>query len=194
MVDRISEGWWRISPRRRSVLALVVGAALTLVVLLRVALSPYGPPLRVVVATRDLAVGTRLDVDDVVEARWPASLVPDHLLADRTDALGAALSTGVVAGSPISRRHLDGDGVTGALADWAVAVPVPAELLPPLVAGGRIDVVVTLGDGSGSAAASDVRVLSIDGGIVWLEVERARAPDVSAAAGRGTIGAVLLPG
>jgi Flp pilus assembly protein CpaB len=194
VVDRISEGWWRLSPRRRNVVAILVGAAITVAALLRVALSPYGSPTSVVVATRDLDVGTRVASTDLVEASWPASLVPDHLLADRTDAIGATLGMGVVAGAPLSRRHLEGDGVTAALADWAAAVPVPAALLPPLVAGRRIDVVVTLGDGSGRAAATDVRVLSVDGEVVWLEVERARAPDVSAAAGRGTIGAVLLPG
>jgi Flp pilus assembly protein CpaB len=194
VVDRVSEGWWRLSPRRRSVVALVVGTALTVGVLLRVALSPYGPPLSVVVATRDLAVGTRLAPADLVAARWPATLVPDHLLAARDEAIGATLSTAVIAGTPVSHRHLQGDAVTGTLASWAVAVPVPVELLPPLVAGGRIDVVITLGDGSGRAAATDVRVLSVDDGVVWLEVERSRAPDVSAAAGRGTIGAVLLPG
>jgi pilus assembly protein CpaB len=171
-----------------------VGAALTLAVLLRVALSPYGAPLPVVLAARDLPVGTRVSASDLVAARWPASLVADHLLALPADALGATLSIGVPAGTAVSRRHVEGDGVSGELAGWAAAVPVPQELLPPLVAGGRIDVIVTLGDGSGRAAASDVRVLSVDGGIVWLEVERSRAPDVSAAAGRGTIGAVILPG
>jgi Flp pilus assembly protein CpaB len=194
VADRVSEGWWRLSPRRRSTIVLALGASLTLAVLLRVALSPYGPPLPVVLATRDLAVGTRIAPSDLDSARWPASLVADHLIALPADAIGSTLSIGVPAGTPVSRRHLEGDGVSGALAAWAVAVPVPAELLPPLVAGGRIDVIITLGDGSGRAAASDVRVLSVDGGIIWLEVERSRAPDVSAAAGRGTIAAVILPG
>jgi pilus assembly protein CpaB len=194
VADRVAEGWWRLSPRRRSTIAIALGAVLTLAVLLRVALSPYGPPLPVVLATGDLAVGTRLAPSDLVTARWPSSLVADHLIGVPADAIGSTLSIGVPAGTAVSRRHLEGDGVSGALADWAVAVPIPEQLLPPLVAGGRIDVIVTLGDGSGRAAASDVRVLSVDGGIVWLEVERSRAPDVSAAAGRGTIGAVLLPG
>jgi Flp pilus assembly protein CpaB len=162
--------------------------------LLRVALSPYGPPVPVVLAARDLTVGSRLVPADLVAARWPASLVADHLIAVPADAVGSTLSIGLTEGSPLSGRHLRGDGITGALASWAVAVPVPQELLPPLVAGGRIDIIVTLGDGSGRAAASDVRVLSVDGDVVWLEVERSRAPDVSAAVGRGTIGVVLLPG
>jgi Flp pilus assembly protein CpaB len=194
VLDRVVEGWWRLAPRQRSVVALAVGTALTLAVLLRVGLSPYGPPKSVVLAARDLAVGTRLAPDDLVLTRWPATLVADHLISAPADAIGSTLSIGLTQGSPVSRRHLGGDGVSAMLAAWAVAVPVPAELLPPLVAGGRIDVVVTLGDGSGRAAATDVRVLSVDGGVVWLEVERSRAPDVSAAAGRGTIGAVLLPG
>jgi len=194
VADRVAEGWWRLSPRRRGAIAIALGTALTLAALLRVALSPYGPPLPVVLAARDLAVGTRLVPSDLVTTRWPMTLVADHLIALPADAIGSTLSIGVPAGTAVSRRHLEGDGVSGALVQWAVAVPVPAELLPPLVAGGHIDVIITLGDGSGRAAANDVRVLSVDGGIVWLEVERSRAPDVSAAAGRGTIGAVLLPG
>jgi hypothetical protein len=71
---------------------------------------------------------------------------------------------------------------------------VPSGALRGASGGTRLDLVVTLGDGSGRTLARDVRVLAEEGGTTWLEVERALAPDVVAAAARGTLSAAVLAG
>jgi len=171
--------------------------ALAGLVLLRIVLSPYGPPVDVLIARQDLEVGHLLTSDDLLPARWPSRLIPtDAIGADAAtaDALGRTVLTGrVLAGAPVTRRHLATGGRTGMLADWAVAVPAARSSLPPLTADDRIDLIVLLGDGSGRTVAGDVRILGIDDDLVWLEVARSVAADIVAAERRGALGAVLLP-
>jgi pilus assembly protein CpaB len=192
--DRIAEGWWRLSPRLRLLLGAVAAASLLTSVLLRVALSPYGPPVPVVVVTEDLRAGDALAGPAVALARWPRELVPAGALSQRSDAVGARLTMGVTAGTAITARHVVGDGPLSGLAAGAAAVPVPSSALRGVAGGVRLDLIVTLGDGTGRALARDVRVLAEDGGTTWLEVDRALAPDVAAAAARGTLSAVVLAG
>lgn len=193
-LDRLAEGWWRLPPRARAVL-LMLGAVLAAgAVLLRVALSPYGPPVPVLVATRTLEVGTTIGAQDFEVVRWPRSLAPPGTLhhdAEVTE--DATLVIGVVRGAPLTVLHVDAAGPLANLPAGAAAVPVPVDLLAGVGAGARVDLVVTLGDGSGRRLASDVRVHDGDGRLVWLEVDRALAPDVTAAASRGTLSAVVLP-
>jgi Flp pilus assembly protein CpaB len=172
------------------------GAALAVlsVVTLRVALSPYGPPIAVLVAAEDLRVGDVLTTSDVSIARWPRELVPAGALARRSEAVGDRLTMGVTAGTALTARHLTGDGPLIGLAPSSAAVPVPSGALRGATGGVRLDLVVTLGDGSGRILARDVRVLAEESGTTWLEVDRALAPDVAAAAARGTLSAAILAG
>lgn len=192
VVDRIAEGWWRAGPRAR--LALTVLAALLALgaVLLRVALSPYGPPVAVLVAGTDLAPGAPIDHTDVTDARWPRSLLPAGPVATRDDLAGARLTSGVVAGAVITRRHLRDDGPLAGLGTGSAAVPVPADLLGDLAADARLDLLGVAGDGSGRTVARDARVLTVEQGTVWVEVPRERAADVAAAALRGTLSVAVL--
>jgi len=163
-------------------------------VVLRVAMSPYGPPSIVLLAAEDRRVGHVLTGSDVVVARWPRDVAPRDALQHRTDVVGRRLTMGVTAGTALTSGHVTGDGPLTGLAAWTAAVPVPSGALRGASGGTRLDLVVTLGDGSGRTLARDVRVLAEEGGTTWLEVERALAPDVVAAAARGTLSAAVLAG
>jgi len=192
--DRIAEGWWLLSPRMRLLLGFVTTAAVMLAVLLRVALSPYGPPVAVLVTTGDLRVGEVLASGDVELARWPRDLVPSAVLERRSEAVGSRLTMGVTAGTALTARHVTRDGPLTELAPEKAAVPVSSGSLRGAAGGVRLDLVVTLSDGSGRTLARDVRVLAEDAGTIWLEVDRALAPDVAAAAARGILSAAVLAG
>jgi Flp pilus assembly protein CpaB len=194
VVDRVAEGWWRLTPRSRSALTGLAAVIALAAVLLRIALSPYGPPIPALVTTEDRPVGALLGPADVTTVRWPRELLPSGTLATRADLPGARLTMGVTAGTVLTRTHLHDDGPLAALHGGAVAVPVPTGLLRGAVTDVRLDLLTVAGDGSGRTIARDVRVLAVDGDTVWLEVGRDRAADVAAAALRGTLsGAVLAP-
>jgi Flp pilus assembly protein CpaB len=193
VVDRTVEGWWRLAPRARLAVGAVVAGSLVLLVLGRVAASPYGPPVGVMLATQDLAAGTRPGAADLTLARWPRDLVPPGALRSTTELDGRRLAVQVTAGSPLVATHLRDVGVTHDLAPWAVAVAVSPDDLPGAEQGVTVDLIATLGDGTGRRLAAGVRVLRVEDGLAWLEVERSAAPDVAASAARGTLVAVLLP-
>ncbi len=163
-------------------------------VVLRVAMSPYGPPVTVLLATDDLRVGNALTSADLSVARWPREVAPPGALQQRSEAVGRRLTMGVTAGTVLSAAHITGDGPLTGLAAGAAAVPVPSGALRGAFGGTRLDLVVTLGDGSGRTLARNVRVLAEEAGTTWLEVDRTLAPDVAAAAARGTLSAAVLAG
>jgi hypothetical protein len=190
--DRIAEGWWRLPPRARTVL-VTAAALLTLgAVLLRIALSPYGPPVTVLVATTDLAVGASPTPSDVTSATWPRGLLPAAAPATREDLVGSRLTAAVGTGTVLTRDHLRDDGPLAGLAGGTAAVPLPPGLLRGVREGTRLDLVAVSGDGSGRTLARDVRVLAVGPEAVWVEVARERAADVAAAALRGTLSGAVL--
>ncbi len=193
VADRLAEGWWHLTPRTRTVLlGLGVGATLVLL-LLRIVLSPYGPPVTVLVTVQELAVGDAPREGDVVATRWPRELLPVGTPATRADLEGARLTSGVVAGTVLTRELLRDDGPLADLAAGGAAVAVPRALLDGATTGTLLDLVTVAGDGSGRTIARDVRVLAVDGDTVWLELARERAADVAAAALRGTLSGAVLP-
>jgi len=174
------------------VLALLAAAAVIAAIVTRIALSPFGPPTSVVIVTSDLPAGIAIAEADVAQARWPVSLVPDDALLSQRDAIGARLTIGVTAGTVLTDRHVRRGGPLAELRPGMAAVPVPTGLLRGVTARARLDLVATTGDGSGRGLARDVLVLAVDGDTTWLEVERGRAPDVAAAAARGTLSVAVL--
>jgi pilus assembly protein CpaB len=192
--DRVAEGWWLLSPRIRLLLGAAFAAMVLTAILLRVALSPYGPPAPVLVAAADLRVGEVLAGSDVIVARWPRELVPPGALSQRSAVVGGRMTMGVTAGTALTARHVTGEGPLTGLAPGLAAVPVPTSALRGASGGVLLDLVVTLGDGTGRTLARDVRVLAEEGGTTWLEIDRALAPDVAAAAARGTLSAAVLAG
>jgi len=192
VVDRVAEGWWRLAPRARTALTGLAVLAVLGATLLRIALSPYGAPVTVLVATSDLMVGTIPGASDVTTARWPRALLPPSPPAARGDLGGARLSMGIAAGTVLTRAHLRDDGPLAELTPGAAAVPAPLGSLRGAASGALLDLVGVAGDGSGRTIARGVRVLAVDGDTVWLEVERDRAADVAAAALRGTLSGAVL--
>lgn len=193
-VDRIAEGWWRLTPRTRAAVGVVTALALLVAVVLRLALSPYGPPAVVLVTRADLAVGTTVAATDVERTRWPVELLPAASPATRAELGSARLAADVPAGTVLTRAHLRDAGPLATLAGGAAAVPIPTELLRGVTPAARLDVVGVAGDGSGRVLARDTRVLAIEDGTVWLEVGRDEAADVAAAALRGTLSGAVLAG
>jgi hypothetical protein len=190
--DRIAEGWWRLTPRARTVLASSAVLLAVAAVLLRIALSPYGPPVTVLVTTGELAVGSSPGPSDVTSTAWPRGLLPPSAPATRDDLVDARLTVGVVAGTVLTRDHLRDDGPLAGLSTGSAAVAVPAGLLRGAREGVRLDLVAVSGDGSGRTVARDVRVLAVAPDGVWIEVPRERAADVAAAALRGTLSGAVL--
>ncbi|MGA0830538.1 MAG: SAF domain-containing protein, partial [Nitriliruptoraceae bacterium] len=127
VVDGALERWWALPPRLRAAAAL---AALLLVAgsgVLRVARSPYGPPVAVVVAERDLAVGDPA-AGAVAAERRPLTLVPRDAVVELPDE--ATLAMGVVAGTVLTARHLRPGGPHADQPAGSTAVAVPAAPVP----------------------------------------------------------------
>lgn len=192
-MDRIAEGWWRLPPRARTAIAAVGVILVVAAVLLRVLRSPYGPPVPVLVAVRELPVGARVDATDVTVERWPRDLVPPGPLTTPTQLADTRLTARVTVGTVLTDAHVQDDGPLATLGAGRAAVAVPAGLLHGVGVDARLDLVGVAGDGSGRVLAQDGRVLAVEGETVWLEVGRERAADVAAAALRGTLSGVVLP-
>lgn len=187
-LDRASEAWWRLRPRGRALAIAVTTLALVATATARVVRDPNGPPTPVLVVTRDLPAGHALGAQDVRRRTWPRDLVPPGATA-RTE---GRLAMPLVAGSVLTDAHLDDAGPASGLGPGAVAVPVPAELLPELDVGDRVDVLTAAGDGSGIVVANDAVVTAADTVTVWLAVDRRAAAGIVAAVLRGAVGVALL--
>jgi pilus assembly protein CpaB len=82
--------------------------------------AQYGSPRRVLVATRDVALGTPVTAGDVAVRRLPAALVAPGSLLDPKDAVGRVAVVAIFEGETVLRRHLAPWGRRGV-----------AALLPP---------------------------------------------------------------
>lgn len=191
-VDRAVEGWWRLPPRLRAAATVVLAVALVAVAGAGAARDPWGPPVEVAVATRDLPPGTALAPDDLRIVTRPADAVPPGAVPPGDEATGQ-LRLGLPSGAVLTAAHLGPGATTDALGAGQVAVAVPLELLPSLTPGQRLDVLS--GDPQGVAArlAADATVLAVDDTHAWLMVARDDAPAVAAAAAWGALGVARLP-
>lgn len=164
-------------------MALALLAGLT-----QAAATPYGPADTVHVATRDLPIGHEVAPGDLRRADWPEELIPEAATADPAGHLTAPLPAGAV----LTDAHLGTTGVASLLPADAVAVPLPTESVPTLLAGQRIDIVGRDVHGVGTVLARTARVVAVEAEYVWVAVSRADAPDVAAAAPTGTLSVVVL--
>ncbi len=188
VVDRCSEHYWGLGPRHRVALGMVVALLLLLVVTALLGRSPWGEPVEVTVAGRDLAPGETVSEDDVSRTRWPAGLVPEG--AVRGSVEGTLVGV-LPAGAVLTEAHL-GEGGRGALvAEGRVALAVPHDLLAEHTVGALVDLVGPDGGGGARTLATGARVLAVDDLHVWLEVDPAEAPDAAAATQQGTLATVV---
>jgi hypothetical protein len=190
-LDRLSERWWALRPRRRALAIVVVVATAVLVGPARLVASPHGPPTPVLLAARDLPVGHELTQDDVRPATWPRDLVP----ADAASQARGTVTGPVPEGAVVTSSHLasPGSGVAAAVPAGRAAVTIPAELLPPLPGGAHIDLVAPDAEGRPQVVASAAIVVSHEGELVWVAVDPAEAPAVAGATAGGQVVAVLRP-
>lgn len=180
-------------PRVRLAIA-AVGIVLLLVTAGRLATrSPWGGEVAVLVATHDLPPGHTLTAGDLVPAVRPVATVPGGVLDAGTAWVGAVTAGFLPSGATVTAGHLADGGLTDLVVAGRVAVAVPAELLPTLPPGRRVDLVGGTDHQGGRHLARDGRVLAGDGDHVWIEVDRDDAGAVSAAVAWGRITVALLP-
>lgn len=186
VLDTAAERWSRLRPRARFLLVALLVAALATGLTARLAASPWGPPVPVLVAVRHLDVGEPVTADAVRVVRWPASVVPPGSLTAPAEASGTLVAP-VAAGLPVTAGHLGEGGVAALVAEGHIVVPLLRDTLPLLAVGTRVDVIAADHDLRGSQLAADARVLAVDDHHLWVEVPRDAAPDVAAAGLRGAV-------
>lgn len=145
----------------------------------------WGASTSVAVATRDLAPGAVIGIDDVVVAPRPQTMVPDDAL---TDVVGRVVAARIATSEAVlDRRLAGGTGPLALLEAGAVAFAVPVDTsTPPLRPGDRVDVFAPVDSGSRSAVgatriARRAVVVAVDDRTVLLGVESASASVVARA-------------
>jgi Flp pilus assembly protein CpaB len=192
----------RRRPRARKALVVAL-AALSGVAVMGVvqraegAAAAWGDQVPVLVATRDLEPGDRLDSGNTRLVAHPAPIVPDGALSE-LPAGARRLAHAVFAGEVVRSERLAPAGLSTLAARLppgtrAMAVPVEPGLVPALVVGDRVDVLVALsaeaaGDGlPGFALASDVLVVAVDEAAVTIAIPTDTAPRLAVAFGAGAV-------
>jgi Flp pilus assembly protein CpaB len=157
----------------------------------------------VLVATRDLAPGDRLDAGNTRIERRPTRLVDRGALRALPD--DTRLAEPVYAGEALRSERLAPTGLSIIAARLpagtrAVAIPVENGTVPSLVIGDRVDVLVALppdsaGDGPpGFALATDVLVVDVNDAAVTIAVPADAAPRIAVAFGAGAVTLALTAG
>lgn len=189
-LDGLSERWWRLGPRPRAAVTVVLALLVLGAGVARATAPIHGPSVEVVATIRALPAGTDLATTDGVRlVAWPRDLLPREPLTEATGVLRGPLPAGTVVASASV-----GDGGLGALAGpGRAAVPLPVGALPPVAVGDRLRVVATSVDGGARPLADDVDVLVVDDEAVWLAVAIDAAGEVAAAGVHGSLAAVVLP-
>jgi pilus assembly protein CpaB len=187
-MDALSERWWGLPVRVRTLAVAAAGILLAVVVLADLGRSPHGPPVAVTVAAGDLPAGHRLGPGDLVRRRWPRDLAPADGVG--TDTSGTLLGP-VSEGAPVTTAMVGDGGLAALAADGHAVVSLPAGLLPGPGPGARLDLIAPDVHGGTRVLATHVRVLTTDETHVHVEVHAADAAEVAAAGRREDLVAVL---
>ena len=198
----------RRRPRYRRALVIALAALCGIAVMGVVqraerAAAAWGTSVPVLVATRDLAPGDRLDASNTRVEAHPAPLVPEGVLATLPD--DRRVVEVVLAGDVLRAGRLAPAGLSALAAriprgTRAMAVPVEPGSVPDLVLGDRVDVLVALapeaagGGPPGFALATDVVVVAVDDAAVTIAVPADAAPRLAVAFGAGAVSLALTPG
>ena len=191
----------RRRPRHRRALVIGLAASCGLTVLTIVqraedAAAAWGRAVPVLVATRDLEPGDRLDAGNTRLARHPAPLVVDGALTALPD--DGRLAEAVYAGEVVRDERLSPGALSVVAARLpagtrAVAIPVEPGTVPALAIGDRVDVLVALapetaGDGPpGFALAVAALVVDVGDTSATIAVPVDAAPRVAVALGAGAV-------
>lgn len=163
------------------------------------ALRPaVGPPVPVVVAAGPVARGTTIAADDLAVIEVPGRFAPPHALADPAEAVGRTTLTALAAGEAVTPTRLVG-GEGGPLARLVPpglrAVPIVVASVPPgLVAGDRIDVLATYGEGRmyAETVGSELELLLAPGGEISSAIASGAGASGAGASGAGGTSLVVL--
>lgn len=193
-VDAALEWWAGLTGRAR--VALRAAGAVVVIAMATGGLveGRWGPPRPVLVAAVDITAGMPVPPTSVTVAERPRDVLPDDVLTDLGELPDDAVADGhIPAGSTITARAVRGGGVGGGAAPGTAVVPVPAEVLPPLPVGTRVDLAVASHDGGGGIVARDAVLVADDGTWRWLQVERTAVDAVARGVRDATLVAAVLP-
>ena len=186
--------WPELLAKYRRHLAAAL-AMLSLALCLAVLAPDTVERIEVLVAERDLPVGTLLRADDFATRSVPRSLVPAGSYADSPPADGSRLAIPVLAGTPVFPTMVIGPGLLAGLGSGSVAVPLRLddEQTATLVrAGQMVDVVLTEGNGYEKPITSKVLARAVP--ILWTAAQGQETGQTpwSAASGSGQGGLIVV--
>lgn len=186
-IDRLADRWAASGARTRLAAAVALAATTAIVTGLG-----SEPTVVTVTARVDLPAGSALHDGLLTTAELPRSLVPPDAETDVSSVSGQVLRHPIAAGHPILGRALV-TGLDAALAPGRVAVALPAELVPELAPGQRLDVVGADTNGVPQVLAADAVVLRVDVDGVWVEVDRSASAALGHAIAWGGLTVAVLP-
>lgn len=196
---RHPRAWWLVAAAASLTAGLL---ASSVVERAEAARRAWGETTAVVVATRDLAPGDRLDAGALTVEERPLATVPTSALTELPrDRVAAAA---IVAGEVVVAERLAGAGLDGAAAllppgTRAVAIPADPSLTPPVQVGDHVDLVVALAapaEGSsappGFTLVADALVVAVEDTAVTVAVPRDDTSRVAVALGAGAVTLALV--
>lgn len=193
-LDAALEWWAALPARARVALRAAVAVVVAVAVSGGLVQGPWGAPVPVVVTTRDVAAGARLGPDAVEVARRPQGLVPPDAVTDPAAVPADAIADGhLPAGTVLTHRAVVAGGPGGAATPGTAVVPVPADALPPLPIGTRLDLAVAGFDGTTRIVATGATVVADDGTWRWLRINRTAVGEVARGITDATLVAAVLP-
>jgi pilus assembly protein CpaB len=188
-----------LSRHRRLLAALFATAAAAFGL---AAARPHAPGVRVLVAARDLAGGTRLNPGDVTVRAFPAQAVPAGVIGH---AAGRTLSGPVRRGEPLTDTRLRSGGLLDDHDPAAVATPVrlaDAAVVRLLHIGDRVDVLAARAEGPLPARTIAAAVLVVavprpgpetdEGALVVLRTGREQAAALARASVDSRLSVTIL--
>ena len=171
------------------------------------ALARYGgEQVEVCVATRDIAVGERVDLSAVETKLWVADLLPEQAIRAASDAVGKVATSSIYKGEVITSGRFEAgkDAIDVPAGKQAVSVPAKAvQAVGGAIKPGMTVDVYSTGGSSTTALATGVKVidasisssgsLSSDGGWITLAVDPEKVQEFVSASGKTTL-YFTLPG
>lgn len=190
-LDAVLDLWAGLPGRGRVALRAAAAVVVALAMTGGLLRGPWGPSTPVVVAGHDLQPGTRVTTADLVTAQRPARLIPDDALRTPSELPAGAVADGHVPAGTVLTAAMVPNGRAGP--DGTATVPVPADALPPLPVGTRLDLAVAAFDGGAEVVASGAVLVADDGTWRWVQVARDDVPAVARGISDGTLVAAVLP-
>lgn len=199
VLRRHPRAWWLVAGATALTASLLASSIVTRA---EAARRAWGETAAVVIATRDLAPGARLDAGAVSIEERPLATVPASALTALPEDRVAAAA--IVAGEVVVAERLAGEGLDGAAAllppgTRAMAIPADPSITPPVQVGDHVDLVVALaapaegaGTPPGFTLVADALVIAAEEAAVTVAVPRDDTARVAVALGAGAVTLALV--